>query len=112
MNDRGIKTSYLLFLLFKIINPENTSQLKLVKDSNPNRFVHLLLHQKIPVALYNILLTIRDTDREFELKGNLLRMITNKNYKKDLAKLEVKKLMFDFAKEMYFYVRAPVGESI
>ena len=43
--------------------------------------------------------TFRDTGREFELKGDLLKMITNKNYKVDLARLSDKKVMYDFAKE-------------
>ena len=34
MNDRGILASYLMSTLYKIINPENTSQFKLVKDCN------------------------------------------------------------------------------
>ena len=38
----------------------------------------------------------------FELKGDLLKMITNKNYNVDLARLLDKKLMYDFAKEMNF----------
>ena len=36
MNDRGILASYLMSLLSKITNPENTTQFKLVKDSNSN----------------------------------------------------------------------------
>ena len=35
--DRGILASCLMSLLSKITNPENTSQFKLVKDSNSNR---------------------------------------------------------------------------
>ena len=38
MNDRGILASYLMSLLFKITNPENTSQFRLEKDSSSNRF--------------------------------------------------------------------------
>ena len=49
------------------------------------------------------MLTIRDTGKLFELK-DLLKMITNKNYKVGLAKLPEKKIRFDFAKEMYFDV--------
>ena len=37
MNDRGIKSSYLLSLLSKITNLENTSQFKVVKDSTSKR---------------------------------------------------------------------------
>ena len=63
----------------------------------------MLKHNKIPVTLYDNMLTIRDTGKLFELK-DLLKMITNKNYKVGLAKLPEKKIRFDFAKEMYFDV--------
>ena len=36
MNDRGILVSYLMSYLYKVTNPENTSQFKLVKDSSSN----------------------------------------------------------------------------
>ena len=52
------------------------------------------------------MLTFRDTGKKFELKGDLLKMITNKNCKVDLAKLSDKKLMYDFAKEMNFDLKA------
>ena len=48
------------------------------------------------------MLTIRDTSKVFELKGDLLKMITKNNYNVDLASLPDKKLMYDFAKEMHF----------
>ena len=92
--------SYFLSLLSKITNPENTSQFKLVKDSNSKKNNDLLIHKTIPATLYNNLLTFRDTGKELELKGDLLKMITNTNYKVDLASLSDKKLMDDFAKEM------------
>ena len=46
------------------------------------------------------MLTFRDTGKEFELKGHLLKMITNKNYNVNIASLQDKKLLYDFAKEM------------
>ena len=101
MNDRGILASYLLSPLSKIINPENTSQFRLVRDHNSNRVNDLLIHNSIP-----ILLTFRDTNKVFELKGDLLKMITNKNYNVNLANLPDKKTMYDFAKEMNFDLRA------
>ena len=57
------------------------------------------------------MLTFRDTSKEFELKGNLLKMITNKNYRVDLASLSDKKLMYNFAKEMNFDVKAQGKKS-
>ena len=85
MKDRGIIASYLMSTLSKITNSEHTSQFKLVKDPDSNRVNYLLISKTIPVTLYNKLLTFRDTDRKFELQGDLFKMITNKNYNVDLA---------------------------
>ena len=57
------------------------------------------------------MLTFRDTDEKFELGGEILKMMTNKNYNVDLANLLDKKLMFEFAKEMYFDEKAPGNKS-
>ena len=57
------------------------------------------------------MLTFRETGKEFELKGDLLKMITNKNYNVDLASLSDKKLMYDFAKEMNFDTKALGNKS-
>ena len=111
MNDRGILASYLMSPLSKITNPENATQFKLVKDSDSNRVNDLLIHNAIPITFYYNLLTFRDTGKEFELKGDLLKMITNKNFNVDLASLADKKLMYDFAKEMHFDAKAQSNKS-
>ena len=111
MNDRGILASYLMSPLSKITNPEKSTQFKLVKDSSSNRVNELLIHDTIPITLYNILLTFRDTGKEFELTGDLLKMITNKKFNVDLASLADKKLMYDFAKEMHFDLKAQGNKS-
>ena len=59
-----------------------------------------------PITLHDNLLTFRDSNKGFELKGDLLKMITNKNYNVDLASLSDKKLVYDFAKELHFDVKA------
>ena len=106
MNDKGIIAAYLMFPLSKITNPENSSQFKLVKDSNSNRVIDLKINKTIPNTLYNNLLTFRDTGKKFELQGELLEMITNKNYNVDLASLADKKALYDFAKKMNFDLKA------
>ena len=106
MLDRGIISFLLLSPLSKITNRKNTSQFKLVKDYNSNRNNDLLIHNTIPVILYFNLLTFRETDKEFELKGDILKMITNKNYNVDLASLSDKKIGYDFAKVKYFDVKS------
>ena len=79
LNNRSKVASDLLSPLSNITNPEYISQFKLVKDPNSNRVNDLLLHYTLPVTLYNILLTFRDTGEEFELRGDLLKLITNEN---------------------------------
>ena len=111
MIDRGIIASYLMSLLSKITNLENTSQFKLVKDHNSNRINDLLIKNTIPNIFYNNLLTFRDTGKKFELKGDLLKMITNNNLNVDLASLADEKLLYDFAKEMNFDLKAVCKKS-
>ena len=111
MNDRGILATYLMSPLSRITNPENTTQFKLKKDSTSNRVNDLKINNSIPITLYNNLLTFRDTNKQFELKGDLLKMITNKNYNVNHASLSDKKLMYDFAKEMHFDERRVGNKS-
>ena len=43
LNDRGPLASYFMSPLSKITNPENTSQIKIVKDSSSNRVNDLII---------------------------------------------------------------------
>ena len=111
MNDRGILATYLMSPLSRITNPENSSQFKLVKDPSSNRVNDLKINKTIPITLYGNMFTFRDTNKQFELKGDLLEMITNGKFNVDLASLSDKKLMYDFAKEMHFDPRASGNKS-
>ena len=92
-NDRAILSTYLMSPLSKITNPDKFSHFKLVNDSSSNRGNDLLIHTSIPITLHDILLTFRDTGKVFELNGDHLKMITNKNYNVGLASSANKKLM-------------------
>ena len=109
--DGGILATYSMCPSSKITNLENTSQIKLEKSHNSNRVNDLLIHNTIPVTLYNNLLTFRDTGKIFELKGDLLKKITNKNYNVDLASLQDEKPMYDFVKEVNFDLKAQEDKS-
>ena len=111
LNDSGILASYLMSPLSKITNPENTSQFRLVKDSNSNRVKDLLLHNTIPTTLHDKLLTFRDTGRKFELEGGLLKMIINKNHNVNLASLQDKKILYYSAREVNFDRKAQGDKS-
>ena len=91
MNDRGIIASYLLSPLSKNTNPENSTQFKLVKHSSSNRVNVLLIHNPIPITLHDILLTFRDSGKEFKLKGDLLKTITKKTIMSILLVYRMKK---------------------
>ena len=99
MNDRDILATYLLSSLSKITNPENASQLKLVKDPSSNRVNDLKINKTIPITLYGNILTFPDRGKKFELTRDLLEMITNSKYNVNLASLADKKSMYDFAKK-------------
>ena len=71
----------------------------------------MLKHNSIPITLRDNLLTFRDKSKLFELKGDLLKMITNKNYNVNLASLSDKKLIKDFAKEKKFDLEAQGNKS-
>ena len=112
MNDIGILATYLMSPLSRITNPENACQFELVKDPSSNRVNDFKIHNSTPITLYGNMLTFRDTNKQFELKGDLLEMITNSKFNVDLASLSDKKLMYDFAKEMHFDPKAPGNKSI
>ena len=105
-NDRGILATSLMSLLSEFINPQHTGHFKLLKDLLSNRVNDMLINKVIPVTPYDNFSTFLDTDKKFELQGGLLKMITNRNYKVDLATSQVKKLGYEFAKELYFDERA------
>ena len=107
----GILASYLMSPLSKLTNPENTKHFRLEKDHNSNRVNDLLMKNKIPITLYGNMLTFRDSGKVFELRGDLLEMITYSKYNVDLASLQGKKLMYDFAKEMNFDAKAVGNKS-
>ena len=111
VNERGILATYLMSPLSKFAYPENASQFKLVRDSTSNRVIDLKINKTIPFTLNNNMFTFRDTGKEFELKGDFLKMITNKNYNVNFAGLQDKKLMYDFAKEKNFDAKALSNKS-
>ena len=111
MNERGILATYLMSPSSKITNPENATQFDLVKVPNSNRVNNLLMKNKIPITLHGNMLTFRDTNKQFELKGDVLEMITNSKYNVNHASLADKKLMYDFAKEMHFDMKAVGNKS-
>ena len=70
------------------------------------------MKKKIPSTLFGKILTFCDTGKKFELTGDILKMIFNKNYNVNHASLSDQKLLYDFAKEMHFDLKAVGNKSI
>ena len=111
MNDRGILASCLMSPLSKIPNLENSTHFELLKDHSSNRVNDLLKHNSIRLSLHYFFVDFLDPGKKFELKEDLLKVITNKNYNVGLASLSDKKLMYNFAEEMNFDVKAQGRKS-
>ena len=75
LNDRCKLASCLLSPLSRIMS----SQFKLVKNPNLNGVNDLLSKKPIPVTLNANFLTFRDTNGKFQLQGDLVKMVFNKN---------------------------------
>ena len=61
-----------------------------------------LIHGNIPVTLFSILITFRDSNKTFRLEGDLLKQITNYKFNADHSSPQDKKLISEFAKQMYY----------
>ena len=85
MNDKCIFASYLPSPLSKISFHRHNSPIKKMKDPQSKKGNDLLKNKTLPIALFDILLTLCDTDKKYNLKGGLLNMINNRNYNVDLA---------------------------
>ena len=60
------------------------------------------MKRTIAVTLYDKLFLFRDTVEKLKFERDLLKMITNKNYNVDFAKLSDRKLSIEIAKQTFF----------
>ena len=72
MNDKGVIAPYLAFSLVNPFKPENKSQFISIKDQNSIGMNDFLINGGIPVTLYSNVLTFRDSNKTFNLGGDLV----------------------------------------
>ena len=102
MNDQGLIAPYLTSSLVNVFKPENKSQFRLRKDPNSTKLNDFLIHRGIPVTLFSNMIVFRDSNKSFELEGDLLKLITNYKFNADHSSPQDKKLIYEFAKEMNY----------
>ena len=80
MNDKGMIAPYLASSLVNFFNLKK-SQFRLIKDLNSIEMNEFLISDGTPVTLYSKMLTFRDSNKTFELDGDLLATLTNYDIK-------------------------------
>ena len=102
---------YLASSLISLCKPENTSQIRLIKDHNSIRMNDFLTNGGIPVCLYSNMLTFGDSNKSFKLSGNLLGTMTNYDFNVSHSNPEDRKMIYELGKEMNFYKRQKERKS-
>ena len=64
-----------------------------------------LINGGIPVTLFSKMLTFRDSNKSFDLDGDLLETMTNYDFNASLSNPKYRKLTYEFGKEMNFKIR-------
>ena len=63
------------------------------------------INESIPVILFSNMLSFRDSNKSFNLDGDLLKVMTKYKFKADHSNPHDKKIIFEFAKEMNFDIK-------
>ena len=106
MNDKGMIAPYLASSLVEVFKRDNKSQFRLRKDPNSTKMNDFLIHGTIPVTIFSIMITFRDSNKTFRLEGDLLKVITNYKFNVDHSSPQYKKLIYEFAKEMNYNTKS------
>ena len=105
MDDKGSIAPYLASSLVNLFKPENKSQFNFKKDLNSTKMNYFLINVGIPVTLFSIMITFRDSNKSFKLDGDLLETITNYDFNVSHSHPKDQKLIYDFGKEMNFNIK-------
>ena len=113
MNEKGLIAPYLASSLVEAFKSDNKSQFRLRKDPDSTKIIDFLIHGNIPVTLFSNMLTFRDTNKTFRLKGDLLlKVMTNYQFNVDHSNQQDRKIIYKFAKEMNYDVKSTGRPSV
>ena len=102
MDANGLIASYLALPLVEAFKKDNKSQFRIRKDPDSTKLNDFLIHGKIPVTIFSNMITFRDSNKSFRLEGDLLKVITNHKFNVDHSNQHNRKIIYEFAKEMYY----------
>ena len=105
MNEKGMIAPYLASSLVNLFTPEIKSQFSLKKDLNSTKMKYFLINEGVPVTIFSNLSIFRDSNKSFNLDGDLLETITRYDFNDNHANPQDQKLIYEFGKEMNFNLR-------
>ena len=108
MNDKGLIDSSIL----EVIKSDNKGQFTLIKDPNTTKPNDLLINEKVPVTIFNNMLTFRDTNKVFKLEGDLYKVITDYNINVDHSNKQNRQIINEFGREMKYKLKTKGRPSI
>ena len=111
MNDKGMLAPYLASSLVNLLRPENKSNFILVNDDNSIKVNDFLINRGIPITLYSNMLTFSDSNKHFNLDGDLSETMTNYDFKVSHSNPKDQKLIYEFGKEMNFNIQQKERKS-
>ena len=103
---------YLAFPLVEVFKSDKKSQIRLRKDPDSTKMNDFLIHGKIPVTIFSSMITFRDSNKTFKLKGDLLKVITNHKFNVDHSNEQDRKIIYAFAKEMNYDTKSTGRPSV
>ena len=94
--------SYFAKSLIDAFKPESRSRLRLFDNPNSYKVKDFIITINIPVILYSNLWKICDTNINFEIRGDLLKLIISYIFDIDNSDSWDDKIVYDFANGMIF----------
>ena len=108
MNDKGLIDSSLI----EVLKSDNKGQFRLIKDPNSTKPNDFLINEKIPVTIFNNMLTFRDTNKSFKLEGDLYKVLTDYKFNVDHSNKQNRQIIYEFGKEMKYELKTKGRPSI
>ena len=108
MNNKGLIDSSLI----EVLKSDNKGQFKLIKDPNSTKPNDFLINEKVPVTIFNNMLTFRDTNKIFKLEGDLYKVLTDYKFNVDHSNKQNRQIIYEFGKEMKYKLKNKGRPSI
>ena len=108
MSDKGLIDSSLI----EVLKSDNKGQFRLIKDPNSTKPNDFLINEKVPVTIFNNMLTFRDSNKIFKLEGDFYKVITDYKFNVDRSNKQNRQIIYEFGKGMKYKLKNKGRPSI